>query len=92
MTELYADFDVDTPIDHNFHQLSNDKIRRWESTLPPEYWEYRRKWEENPKNQVVGSFPGQSHQLFSIISIGCCIDPGQNRLFWHHPESAEPHG
>jgi radical SAM protein with 4Fe4S-binding SPASM domain len=64
MTDVRADFDVDTPqisvdtpIDHNFHQMANEKILRWESTLPPEYWEYRRQWEENPKNRVVGPFP-----------------------------------
>lgn len=57
MENISADFDVDTPIDHNFHQMPNDKMRRWESTLPPVYWEYRQKWEENPKRQIVGSFP-----------------------------------
>ena len=64
MTNVRADFDpdipmlsVETPIDHNFHQTVNDKILRWESTLPAEYWEYRREWEENPKNRVVGPFP-----------------------------------
>ncbi len=40
----------------------------------------------------LGVKAGQSHQLFSTISIGYCVDPGQNRLFWHHSESAEPHG
>jgi radical SAM protein with 4Fe4S-binding SPASM domain len=54
---MNADFDVDTPIDHNYHVDPNDKIRRWESTLPEEYWEYRRKWEQNPVQHVVGNFP-----------------------------------
>lgn len=57
MTDISADFDVDTSIDHNFHQVPNEKIQRWEATLPPEYWEYRHKWEENPKNRIVDSFP-----------------------------------
>lgn len=57
MTDIRADFEVDTPIDQTFHQMANEKIRRWEATLPPEYWEYRRKWEEYPKNHIVGSFP-----------------------------------
>ncbi len=87
MTELYADFDVDTPIDHNFHQLSNDKIRRWESTLPPEYWEYRRKWEENPKNQVVGSFPiNLDIEATSACNIKCTMCPRTDMVnagtFW----------
>ena len=54
---LTADFDVDTPIDHNYHADTNDKVQRWESTLPQEYWDYREEWENNPKNRVVGQFP-----------------------------------
>ncbi len=49
--------EVETKVDHNYHQLPSQKTERWESILPDEYWEYRRKWEENPKNHVVGPVP-----------------------------------
>jgi len=54
-TDVRAEFD--SSIDVGFHQLVNDKSRRWESTLPAEYWEYRRKWEQHPKERIVGRFP-----------------------------------
>ncbi|MBD3670066.1 MAG: SPASM domain-containing protein [Gammaproteobacteria bacterium] len=54
---MKADFDVDTPIDHNYHVDPTEKMRRWESTLPEAYWDYRRKWEQNPVNHEVGDFP-----------------------------------
>jgi radical SAM protein with 4Fe4S-binding SPASM domain len=57
MTDVAADLDVETPIDLAFHQKPNEKISRWESTLPPAYWEYRHIWQENPKNHIVGPFP-----------------------------------
>jgi len=55
--DVRADFDVDSPVDIGFRQSANDKIRRWESALPAEYREYRRKWKENPRDRVVGHFP-----------------------------------
>ncbi len=54
---MTATYDVETKVDHNYHQLESDKTARWESVLPAEYWEYRRKWEEYPKNHVVERFP-----------------------------------
>jgi radical SAM protein with 4Fe4S-binding SPASM domain len=48
---------VETKIDHNYHQLKSDKTQRWEACLPPEYWEYRRKWDNYPKEHFVGPFP-----------------------------------
>ncbi|RJP30167.1 MAG: radical SAM protein [Candidatus Omnitrophota bacterium] len=50
-------YEVETKVDHNYHQLQGDKTSRWESALPPEYWEYRRKWQEYPQNHVVEKFP-----------------------------------
>jgi radical SAM protein with 4Fe4S-binding SPASM domain len=49
--------EVETPIDHNFHQPSNERIKTWEASLPPAYFEYRRRWEQDPKNHVVGPAP-----------------------------------
>ena len=54
---VQTDFDIDTPVDHSYHELSSEKTQRWESTLPPEYWEYRRKWEEYPKKRILSPFP-----------------------------------
>ncbi len=76
MTDMRADFDVDTPVDHNFHQDVNTKIERWESTLPPEYWEYRRKWEENPQFRVVGAFPIHLDiEATSACNLKCVMCP-----------------
>lgn len=54
---LHADFDLDTPVDHNFHLTPSQRLQRWEATLSPAYWEYRHKWENHPKQKVVGDFP-----------------------------------
>lgn len=48
---------VETKVDHNYHQLQGDKTKSWEESLPPEYWEYRRKWETYPKEHIVDAFP-----------------------------------
>ncbi len=48
---------VETKVDHNYHQLPSERTKRWEASLPPEYWEYRRKWEEYPKNHIVDAVP-----------------------------------
>lgn len=50
-------FEIDTPVDHNFHQEKNAKILRWESALPAKYWDYRERWENDPKNRALRDFP-----------------------------------
>ncbi len=57
MKQARDKFDIDTPIDHNFHQESNAKILRWEATCSPEYWEYRQRWEQDPQNRIVHGYP-----------------------------------
>lgn len=57
MTQLNADFDIDTPIDHNFHQEETARLKRWEATLSDDYWAYRREWEERPQKRIVGDVP-----------------------------------
>lgn len=49
--------DIDTPVDHNYHESSSEKTQRWESTRTSEYWDYRRKWIEYPKKRILSSFP-----------------------------------
>lgn len=38
----------------NFHSLAGASVH---DSASPEYIEYRRKWEENPRNHVLGDFP-----------------------------------
>jgi radical SAM protein with 4Fe4S-binding SPASM domain len=35
----------------------SDHSTNWERKKSPAYWEYRRKWEEYPKKQIVNDFP-----------------------------------
>ncbi len=35
----------------------SDHNKKWEAARLEEYWEYRRKWHENPQKQIVGEFP-----------------------------------
>lgn len=37
--------------------MVSDNIKKWEATKPKKYWEYRKKWHENPKKQIIGKFP-----------------------------------
>ena len=87
MENLRADFDVDTPIDHNFHQDETDKVRRWESSLPQEYWDYRLKWELYPKERIVGGFPIHLDiEATSSCNLKCIMCPRtelvEDGTFW----------
>ena len=76
MKSTSVECEIDTPIDHNFHQDPNEKIHRWESTLPTEYWQYRRKWEENPRNHEVGAFPIHLDiEATSACNLKCTMCP-----------------
>ncbi|KAF7774130.1 hypothetical protein PCIT_a0528 [Pseudoalteromonas citrea] len=84
---LAADFDVDTPIDHNYHVDTNEKIERWESTLPKEYWDYREEWESHPKNRIVQQFPIHLDiEATSSCNLKCTMCPRTemeaNGTFW----------
>ena len=35
----------------------SDHATKWEQSRSPKYWEYRRKWSQNPKQQIVSNFP-----------------------------------
>jgi len=87
MSDIRADFDVDTPIDHNFHQQENSRIERWESSLPEEYWDYRRKWEEHPKQKVLEAFPIHLDiEATSACNLKCVMCPRTEMIeagsFW----------
>jgi len=45
-------------INPTYHEIKKSKkLLQWEKEYPPKYWEYRKKWSENPKNRIVGDFP-----------------------------------
>ncbi len=54
---MSAIYEVETKVDHNYHQLPSGRTSEWENAMPAEYWEYRRKWEEYPKKHIVDKFP-----------------------------------
>ncbi|APG27355.1 hypothetical protein A7E78_05550 [Syntrophotalea acetylenivorans] len=86
--KLSADFDVDTPVDHNFHLSPSEKIKRWEATLPPDYWEYRQKWEDFPKQKIVGGFPIHLDiEATNACNLKCVMCPRTDMIeagtFWN---------
>ena len=79
--------EIDTPIDHNFHEVISGSKECWESALSPEYWEYRKKWEENPKNREVGNFPiHMDIEATSSCNLKCIMCPRTDMVndgtFW----------
>lgn len=57
MSQVQEHQEIETPVDHNFHQQTNTKVLRWEATRPAEYWDYRQRWEQNPRNRTLTDFP-----------------------------------
>ena len=67
---------IETKVDHNYHQLPSDRDERWKSSLPPEYWAYRKRWEENPQNRVVEAFPVHLDiEATSSCNLKCIMCP-----------------
>lgn len=78
---------AETKIDHNYHQLPSERTRSWEEILPEAYWEYRRKWEEHPKNHTVEAFPVHLDiEATSNCNLLCTMCPRtemvENGTFW----------
>ncbi len=78
---------VETKVDHNYHQIKSDKTKQWEESLPPEYWEYREKWENNPITHHVGKFPVHLDvEATSNCNLRCTMCPRTDMLndgkFW----------
>lgn len=48
---------IEVKVDHNYHPIESDIKTEWEKTKPKEYWDYRKEWNDNPKNNIVGRFP-----------------------------------
>lgn len=87
MQKKSANFDVDTPIDHNFHAKTNARVRAWESSLPMEYWQYRDKWETYPSQKIVSSFPIHLDiEATSDCNLLCTMCPRtemiEKNIFW----------
>ena len=49
--------EVVTKVDHNFKLHTYDKLRKWEQTRTPEYFEYRTRWENAPLEKALERFP-----------------------------------
>ncbi len=86
-TQRPVESEIETKVDHNYHQLQSDKTARWESVLPPEYYEYRRRWEENPKNHVVEPVPVHLDvEATSNCNLKCTMCPRTDMIndgtFW----------
>ncbi len=47
----------DVKINPTYEEVRESPVLRCEEDLPPRYWEYRKKWEENPKKGIVEDFP-----------------------------------
>ena len=46
------------PINQSYTEVKvSEHVSRWEQSQPKKYWEYRKKWEEYPKKQIVANFP-----------------------------------
>lgn len=78
---------VETKVDHNYHQIPSEKTHIWEESLPAEYWEYRRQWEENPKNHTVNAVPVHLDiEATSNCNLLCTMCPRtemiENGKFW----------
>lgn len=42
-------------VNPTYHEIKKSKkLVEWEKEYPPRYWEYRRKWEKNPKKAGRG--------------------------------------
>ncbi len=44
-------------INPTYEEVRDRDVLKCEEDLPGRYWEYRRKWEENPKKNIVEDFP-----------------------------------
>jgi radical SAM protein with 4Fe4S-binding SPASM domain len=48
---------AEVKIDHNFHPLPSERAEAWRAAQPPAYFEYRRRWRENPIEHKLEDFP-----------------------------------
>lgn len=45
-------------VNPTYHEIwKSKKLIEWEKEYSSRYWEYRKKWGENPNKQIVGDFP-----------------------------------
>ena len=83
-----AALEVETKVDHNYHQLPSERTQRWEAAMPPEYFEYRRKWEEWPRQHKVGPAPIHLDiEATSNCNLKCTMCPRTDMVedgtFWN---------
>ena len=44
-------------IDHTYHQTNTSALEAFNNTRGPEYWDYRKRWNNNPLNHIVEDYP-----------------------------------
>lgn len=77
------------PVNPNatYQEIRFKKSPDWERGKSQAYWDYRRKWEEYPKNQILGDFPIHLDiETTNACNLKCPMCPrtillGQNRFF-----------
>ena len=53
-----------------------DKLMKWEELRSPEYWEYRKNWEEYPKNGITPEFPLCINiETTNVCNLDCIMCP-----------------
>ena len=53
-----------------------DDLMLWEKTRPPEYWEYRKKWEDYPKSGITPEFPLCINiETTNLCNLDCIMCP-----------------
>jgi len=78
---------IETPIDHNYHQLPSDLEKRFEASRSPDYHAYRKKWVDNPTERIVEDFPIHLDvEATSSCNLKCGMCPRTEMLeegrFW----------
>jgi len=55
---------------------NTDKLMKWEELRSPEYWEYRKNWEEYPKKGITPEFPLCINiETTNVCNLDCIMCP-----------------
>jgi len=72
---------LNIPINQGFYPQESGKVERFESTLTTEYWEYRQKWVDYPKHNIVGDFPiNVDFEVTNACNLKCTMCPRTNMI------------
>jgi len=78
---------IETRIDHNYHEIKSKRAEAWEECMPDKYIKYREKWVRNPKEHIVESVPIHLDiEATSKCNLLCTMCPRtemiKNNTFW----------